>query len=201
MKRIIAQDKWESVLKNQVLEESIDKKAMLTVDQRDEALTHLDEVGRACNLLPPNQKEKAWDFIYEVEKIVRDYTKRDRTAQLRQRLIDEGYDVDEQGIIRTPGKFEAEWFPVVYFYEMIMDGDTGIGDYDFGEGETYTIFKIMDTDLIEVPELKAEGLNIGDRVAIETNTQGFISLVTEITDEDIARLDRAMEDYGEGEMM
>lgn len=127
-----------------------------------------------------------------------------RTAGFKEDLIAEGYEIDENNVIRSPGRYEAEWFPVVYFYEAVMNGDFGIMDFDWGEGETTVIFEISKEDMDEVPELAEVGLTIGDKVAVETTSQGFISLKTHISDEQIAHLEWEYEDYmkemeGEGE--
>ncbi len=64
----------------------------------------------------------------------------------RQQILDE-YDVDANGIIRDPGKFEGEMLYVPYFWDAFLNG---MADED--EGEVLT-FEVDDTDREQFPEL------------------------------------------------
>ncbi len=64
----------------------------------------------------------------------------------RQEII-KGYTVDQNGIIRSPGKFEGEMLYVPHFYEIWNDGfaDTGNG--------TKASFKVTQEDREMFPEI------------------------------------------------
>jgi SpoVK/Ycf46/Vps4 family AAA+-type ATPase len=112
----------------------------------------------------------------------------------KDKLIEEGYKIDEHGIIRSLGKFEAEWYPIIYFWESIMEGFGG-EEYITGEGAGTSIFELTEDDFQEVPELRGEGYNVGDRVGVEWMDQGFVYFIDEVTDEDIAKLEQWQEEY------
>jgi hypothetical protein len=64
------------------------------------------------------------------------------------------YDVDERGVIRNPGKFEAEPCYVPYFWEMTMDGSAETMVWT-DESSSYVV-EIGDIDKMEWPELPAD---------------------------------------------
>jgi len=57
------------------------------------------------------------------------------------------YNVDENGIIRSPGKFEGEMVYAPYFWDAYLNG---MADNDDGEVLT---FNINDEDRAQFPEL------------------------------------------------
>lgn len=62
------------------------------------------------------------------------------------------FQVDDAGVIRSPGKFEAEMIYAPYFYDKIMEGD---GDERVNEDGSYsTFFGVTGEDKAEFPELK-----------------------------------------------
>jgi acyl-CoA-binding protein len=76
-----------------------------------------------------------------------------------------GYTVDENGVIRDLGKFEAEMYYAPYYWQQGLEGS-----FDEDENGVY-FFLLGDTDYDAFPELKGEyGL------AIEENAQGFVSV-------------------------
>lgn len=74
------------------------------------------------------------------------------------------YDVDEHGVIRSPGKFEGEMLYVPYFWQAYLNGGA---DNDDGE---YLRFDVNEHDLALYPEL--EGLVM---VVLRENGNGFVS--------------------------
>lgn len=76
--------------------------------------------------------------------------------------IEKDYNVDKNGMIRTPGKFEGEpWFAPL-FYSYMLDGD---GTWD----EDIIVFDITAADIKEVPELKGF-----KRLRLAESEQGFV---------------------------
>lgn len=59
--------------------------------------------------------------------------------------IEQAYDIDENGIITSPGKFEAEPVYVPYFWEFIKEGEE-LGDDGLQ-------LEISNEDIAEFPEL------------------------------------------------
>lgn len=100
-------------------------------------------------------------------------------GSFRQKLLADGYKIDSSGIIRSPGKFEAEPYYVVYFYEGMMDGgaeeEVSYGEGDGGVG----IITLMQEDFDVIPELVEEGYSVGERIGIETTNQGFVGIMNE----------------------
>ena len=66
--------------------------------------------------------------------------------------IESLYDVDDYGIIRSPGKFESEMIYVPYFWDHLMNGfsEETIWDCDIPVER----FIIREEDIREFPELK-----------------------------------------------
>jgi hypothetical protein len=75
--------------------------------------------------------------------------------------IEDSYTV-EDGVIRSPGKFEGEPIYVPYFWEVYLEG--------FGEemGD-YVLFDVEPSDIVEFPELKGKTM-----VKLTENDQGFV---------------------------
>lgn len=78
----------------------------------------------------------------------------------------------ENGIIRSPGKFENCPIYAPYFYDMLMNG---MADEDYG-GEAY--FDISDDEIEEYPELagiKQIGLAEDDNGFIHITNARYVS--------------------------
>jgi len=99
------------------------------------------------------------------------------------------YKVDEHGVIRSPGKFEAEMLYAPYFYDIMMEGG-GEREYPCDEEkcEAYgedgceadecphkpiDIFQVTEEDVAMFPEL--EGVR---EVHLEESDQGFVYVTT-----------------------
>ena len=104
----------------------------------------------------------------------------------RQEIKNE-YDVDKNGIIRSPGKFENEKLYAVYFYDAMLNGDS-VCMYPceqcecYGEDgceadechhKGYSVFDVTDEDRKEFPELKD-----AEQVFLEESDTGFIYCTT-----------------------
>ena len=74
---------------------------------------------------------------------------------MNRKEILEQYEVNEHGIICSPGKFEGEMLYAPYFYDMILDGGADETEYYDGEdGPPTDTFILTDEDKKEFPELK-----------------------------------------------
>jgi len=76
------------------------------------------------------------------------------------------YQVDSNGVIRRPGKFEGEPLYVPYFWER---GTEGFADLD--ENGVFG-FEVLNADTVIFPEL--EGINT---LALEKSDSGFVHSV------------------------
>lgn len=79
------------------------------------------------------------------------------------------YDVDSNGTIETPGKFEGEHISVPYFWDAVLNGDC-VESFD---GDTLLSFlTIGEDDLEQFPDLK-------DRygLCLYESEQGFVNAV------------------------
>jgi hypothetical protein len=73
------------------------------------------------------------------------------------------YQIDERGVIRSPGKFEGEMLYVPYFWDAFLNG---CADGDDGEVLTF----IVDSDDVrEFPELAD-----AKQVRLYEDSQGFV---------------------------
>ena len=83
--------------------------------------------------------------------------------------IKEQYDVNENGIITSPGKFEGNMDYTVYFWDIYMDG----GDNPcYDENDIYlSQFKIDKDDITEFPELKDD---LGKFIYLWEDNNGFV---------------------------
>lgn len=59
----------------------------------------------------------------------------------------------QNGVIRTPGKFENEPVYAPYFYDLVMQGASDETDYD-DDGTALDYFDITSDDIKQFPELK-----------------------------------------------
>jgi len=77
------------------------------------------------------------------------------------------YEVDNNGVIRSPGKFEGEMLYVPYLWNCILDGDGDI--MDDSQGNMFIRLHIEPEDIEQFPEL--EGTETVDLYETE---QGFV---------------------------
>lgn len=91
---------------------------------------------------------------------------------MTRKQIETDYNVDEHGIIRSPGKFEAEMLYAPYFYDAMLNGES-----DPVNGVDY--FELTAEDKVEFPEL----INVYG-VALEESEQGFVYVTTLDTKEE-----------------
>lgn len=78
----------------------------------------------------------------------------------------DGYDVNDGGMIVSPGKFEGQPRYAVWFWEAYLDGRAEIDD-----GETMS-FDVDDSDVKRFPELKEY---LGAAVSLREDDQGFVT--------------------------
>jgi len=93
------------------------------------------------------------------------------------------FDVNEQGIIQSPGKFEGEMLYVPYFWDTMMEGNGE--DLYFSDGALVSIIGVEDKDREMFPELGS-----ATQIAIETTDQGFVNAIT-----DSAAISRLLAEY------
>jgi hypothetical protein len=79
------------------------------------------------------------------------------------------YDVDSHGMIRDPGKFEAEMLYVPHFWDISGDGSAEILDWP-GEQVSYVV-ELDESDRAEFPELGSDAAAIH----MEESDSGFVS--------------------------
>ena len=84
----------------------------------------------------------------------------------RQEILND-YDI-RQGIIHTPGKFEAEPIYTPYFYDIMMNGGGDETEYD-DDGTVIDSFNITEEDIKVFPELKNT-----KQIRLWTSDQGFV---------------------------
>jgi len=77
------------------------------------------------------------------------------------------YEVNEYGIITSPGKFAGEMVYVPYFYAAMMEG--GADDTEYEGDKPIDIFNIRRSDIDTFPEL--EGTY---RLYLWESDQGFV---------------------------
>lgn len=82
------------------------------------------------------------------------------------------YTVDERGIIRSPGKFEAEPIYTPYFWESVLNGDAE--DHEEPDGTLWAILDVTKEDRKAFPELEASGII---SVALMELEVGFVYIV------------------------
>lgn len=81
----------------------------------------------------------------------------------------EHYDVDENGFITSPGKFESEMIYVPYFYDLLMHGASDETIYSSDGTIFKDIFNITSEDIQIFPELKGV-----QQIEISESEEGFI---------------------------
>lgn len=80
----------------------------------------------------------------------------------REQIYDQ-YDVDESGMIRSPGKFEGEQIYAPYFYDIYLNGGHASDD-----GEVITV-EVEEEDRAIFPELED-----ATHALIEVTETGFV---------------------------
>lgn len=75
----------------------------------------------------------------------------------------EEYDVDTNGVIRSPGKFEGEMIYAPYFWFLLLDGGA---DEDNGD---VALFRVTDEDRAQFPEL-----DLVTQISLSEDEQGFV---------------------------
>ena len=91
-----------------------------------------------------------------------------------------GYEISN-GIIRSPGKFEAERTYILLFHDDYMSGG---GEYI---SDTRQRFIIDELDLEEFPELSEDGYKVGSEIDLLFSDQGFCSIAGPTPSETIER--------------
>jgi len=91
-----------------------------------------------------------------------------------------GYEYDEEGRITSLGKMEAETVATVYFWYMVMEGDSGRGEV-YDNGKPYTYFDIALTDVGQIEHETGirlgwleEAANQGKLFRVFENDNGFV---------------------------
>lgn len=87
--------------------------------------------------------------------------------------IAQQYEINENGVITSPGKFEREMYYAVYFYECLNEGNYDYLIRDDEEDEIF-VFEVNDTDRVGMPEL--EGLS---QVKLFEDSNGFVFCTVE----------------------
>jgi hypothetical protein len=95
---------------------------------------------------------------------------------------------------KEPGKFEGEPDYVEYFYEIILDGSLMGEEFDFGEGEVYTLIILTKEDKQKFPEI-ADIYGI----CLTNSTSGFVGHIKYDTkeeyDSELANLEEQIEKF------
>ena len=87
----------------------------------------------------------------------------------RQEVLD-AYDVNDSGIITSPGKFEGTPIYTPHFWELVLEGE-GEEHYDHSAGTPVSIIHVDEWDLIEYPELATDHIKY---IQMHEDDQGFI---------------------------
>jgi hypothetical protein len=82
------------------------------------------------------------------------------------------YDVNQHGIITSPGKFESTPIYTPHFWELALEGD-GDETYDVSICKYVSIMKVEPWDRAEYPELTADDV---DLLQIYEDDQGFVHI-------------------------
>lgn len=114
---------------------------------------------------------------------------------MKPREVKKNYNVNKNGIITSPGKFEREPAYAVHFWDAAMDGfgDTHYDEYD----SPVDFFEVTDDDLKDWPDLE----DIYG-VSLYTDDSGFVHLQEYETKEgyesaidELDSIEREEEDY------
>lgn len=104
--------------------------------------------------------------------------------------IMQDYNVNEYGIITSPGKFESEPIYAPHFYEFANDGEN-LSYMEDGCGDYASLIEISDEDRAEFPEL-----GTAKYVLVTETVVGFVGtvLVADEAEVDIYRAEYATDD-------
>jgi len=80
----------------------------------------------------------------------------------------QGWELDEGGTVRNPGKFEGEHFMVLYFWDMAMNGFEDEEEYDEYD-RPISIFHIKAEDRKSFPSLGRT-----EKIRLWESDQGFV---------------------------
>jgi hypothetical protein len=97
--------------------------------------------------------------------------------------IMKAFDVNEQGVIQSPGKFEGEMLYVPHFWDVMMEGAGD--DLHFNDGALITILPVEDGDRAQFPELAGD-----NEIALEETNDGFVNAMT-----DAAQINKIRAEY------
>jgi hypothetical protein len=87
--------------------------------------------------------------------------------------ISEQYQIDENGVITSPGKFEREMYYAVSFWGDALDGFSNSEEY-LEDGTVVAVFEINKPEIEEFPEL------IGNTILkIWEDDNGFVFCVVD----------------------
>ena len=89
----------------------------------------------------------------------------------------EGYEVDDHGIIRAPGKFEAEPWQILHYWFLAIDGfaSCAAGKDDSESDEWADLFIADESDVALLRPVFSE-IKIGTSIWLCHSDQGFCSL-------------------------
>jgi len=91
---------------------------------------------------------------------------------MERREVLDRYTVDERGIIRSRGKFEAEPLYAPHFWDAVLNGEAE--DHTEPDGTIWAILDVTPEDREQFPELKDRGITA---VALMEIDEGFVYLV------------------------
>jgi len=109
---------------------------------------------------------KALDIIKSLKE-EQDYMSMDDPGA----AIKKDYKVGKDGIIHEPGKFQAEMYYIVYYYDLVMNGFSSESGGDVESGGAWDFFEFDDEDYKKFPELKGK-----KGLILWQDSQGFISI-------------------------
>ena len=98
-----------------------------------------------------------------------DYASADDPAS----LIKKDYKVNKHGVIQDPGKFEAEMYYIIYYYDLVMNGFSDESGGDVEAGGAWDFFGLDAEDYKKFPELKGKGTK---GLILWQDSQGFVSI-------------------------
>jgi hypothetical protein len=95
--------------------------------------------------------------------------------------IHEQYEVDEHGLIRSPGKFEQCPDYAPYFYSWYLEGE-GEECEDPNHGDGCLVFDITEEDVAEFPGY--DEIAPGETAHLREDDNGFVSVQVEVAGDD-----------------
>jgi hypothetical protein len=85
--------------------------------------------------------------------------------------IEKEYQINENGVITSPGKFEGEMYYAVYFWNASLEGMCD--DTIWWSDTEVSVFNVNETDKVGMPEL-----NDVETVKVWEDEQGFVHCMT-----------------------